>query len=61
MVCPLGKVTIWVVHDVPLKKGTMWVVHGVPPREAFSMGAGWAYFMYIVIQWGQHTTGVLNL
>ena len=41
MVCPIERVTQWVVHGVPLEKVTPWVVHGVPHREDYSMGGPW--------------------
>jgi len=54
-VCPIEKVTLWVVHAVPyrdvtlyewsmvylIEKVTLWVAHGVPYREGYSMGGPW--------------------
>ena len=49
--CPIEKVTLWVVHGVPHREGysmggpwctsiekiTQWVGHGMPHREGYSM------------------------
>ena len=38
--CPIEKVTLWVVHGVPHRDGySIWVIHGVPHREGFSVDA----------------------
>jgi len=41
MVCPIHKVTLWMVCGVPHQKVTLWVVHGVHPTESNSMGSPW--------------------
>ena len=36
--CPIEKVTLWVVHSVPHREGYSMQVYGGPHREDYSMG-----------------------